>query len=51
MPFPRVLVRKGNMIVRLDFDLAYYDVPVQNISHYTLETLSFLFMKLDQKNL
>ena len=33
IPFPRVLVRK-----RLEFELAYYDVPYQYINHYITET-------------
>ena len=34
MPFLRVLVQKGKLKVYLEFELAYYDVTDQLVSHY-----------------
>ena len=33
-----IMSLKINVIVQLEFELAYYDVTVQYISHYTIET-------------
>ena len=35
MPFPKILVWKVNLIAQLEFELAYYKIAVQHISHYT----------------
>ena len=34
MPFSR---QKGNVIVRLEFELDFYDVTVQRVTHYAAE--------------
>ena len=34
-PFPKVSSPKVNVIVRLEFELAFGDVTVQNIIHYS----------------
>ena len=35
MLFPRVISPKVNVLARLDFEIAYYDVSVQPVNHYT----------------
>ena len=40
--FPRDISSKVNVIPRLEFDLAYYDVGVQHISNYTMGDSPFL---------
>ena len=35
--FPKSIIPKVNMIVRLEFKLAYHDVTVHHISRYTIE--------------
>ena len=40
MPFPRVLVRKVKVIALMEFELAYYDVTLQLVSHYVMGTSS-----------
>ena len=37
LPF---LSLKVKVIARLEFELAYYDVAVQNVSHYTMGLIS-----------
>ena len=32
---------KANIIARLEIELAYYDITVQHVSHYTMETPPF----------
>ena len=34
MRFPKSISPKVNVIARLEFELAYYDVIVQHFSHY-----------------
>ena len=36
--FPRVICPKVNIIARLEFELVYYELTVQYISHYTMGT-------------
>ena len=36
---PKGICSKVNVIALLDFELAYYDVTVQHISHYATESL------------
>ena len=35
-PFPRDFSPKENVLVRLEFELAYYDVIAQYVSHFTI---------------
>ena len=37
--FPKGISPKVNVIARLEFELAYYDVVVQYVSHYATTTL------------
>ena len=37
--FPESISLKVNLIARLEFELAYYDVVVQHVNHNTTETL------------
>ena len=39
--FPKGINPKVNVIAQLEFELAYYDVAVQYVSHYAMETLSW----------
>ena len=34
--FPKGISPKVNVIVQLEFELAYYDVAVQHVSHYAM---------------
>ena len=36
--FPNGISPKVNIIARLEFELAYYDVTVQNFIHYSMRT-------------
>ena len=36
--FPRGISPKENVIARLEFELAYNDIVVQHVNHYTSET-------------
>ena len=36
--FPKGISTKVSVLARLELELAYYDVAVQNINHYTTET-------------
>ena len=36
--FPKGIKMKVNVIMRLELELAYYDVAVQHVNHYTKET-------------
>ena len=38
MPFSRSICPKVNVIVRQEFELAYYDLAVQRFNHYTTAT-------------
>ena len=39
MPFPRILIQKGNMIVWLKFKLTHFKATVQHFNHYAMRTL------------
>ena len=36
---------KVNVIAQLEFELSYYDITVQHVSHYTTRTSSDFIMK------
>ena len=36
--FPKGISLKVNIIAQQEFELAYYDIAVQYVSHYTTET-------------
>ena len=38
--FPKGINQKVNGIVQLEFELAYYDIVVQHVSHYTYDFLT-----------
>ena len=38
--FSRAWIKKENVLARLDFELAYNDVAVQNINHYVTRSSS-----------
>ena len=42
--FPKCINQKTNLIVRLEFELVYYDSAVQYVSHYATETPLYLFI-------
>ena len=47
IPFPRGISLKVNVIVQLDFNLAYYNVTVQHVSHDTPGTLPDVIKSYD----
>ena len=47
IPFPKGVSPKVNVIARLEFELAYYDVTIQNVSHYTTSPRSAVAKVLD----
>ena len=38
LTYPKCISPKVNVIVRLRFELAYYDIAVQQVSHYATGT-------------
>ena len=40
--FPKGICPKGNVIVRLEFELAYYDSTVQGFNHYNFGTPHYI---------
>ena len=49
--FLKVINPKVNIIVQLEFELAYYDVTVQHINYYTMWTIvNATSLKHDKKN-
>ena len=54
--FSKSINQKVNVIVWLEFELAYFEIAVQHFSHYTTETPSlkytfFFFLKTNSKTL
>ena len=43
--FPKVINPKVNVIARLEFELAFCTIAVQQLNHYTLENPHSLFYK------
>ena len=39
MPFPKGINRKVNVIVRLEFELAYFEATFNHVSHYAIVVL------------
>ena len=46
IPFPKGICPKGNVIARLEFELAYYDSAVHRFNHYTTRTNFFVALVL-----
>ena len=42
--FPKGISPKGNIIAWLEFELAFYDVEDQHVSHFTVESPLKLFV-------
>ena len=40
--FPKGICPKGNVIARLEYELAYYDFAVNRFNHYTTRTFPFI---------
>ena len=43
--FAKSICPKVNVMVQLEFELAYYNVAVQHISHYAMATLFIWFVR------
>ena len=46
--FPKSIYLKVNVIARLTFELAYNDVVVQHVSHYTTGTHSSMVWMIEE---
>ena len=45
--FPKSISPKVNVIARLEFELAYSEVAILNVNHYTTESLVYFRMEVN----